>query len=76
MYINISLPGGSGWIIDVDLLGNSSTASGRSAPEDGRDELYSSAVGTSFFLCPLFFTPFFIPSSVSLSYFILAVHMR
>ena len=32
MFINIVPPGDSGWTIGVDLLGNSSTVSGRSDP--------------------------------------------
>ena len=39
MFIKIVLPGGSGWIIGVDYLGNSFTASWRSVPGDGRPEL-------------------------------------
>ena len=54
-------------------LNNLSTVLGRRAtPEDCRHDLYSQAVGTYFFDTCLFKSS----SSVSLSYFILAVPMR
>ena len=73
MFVNIGPTGGSGWIIGVDQLGNSSTVSGRS------DLGGSQAFVTSFFVTALLLsmlTHLFLSSSLSLSYFILAVPMR
>ena len=62
-------------------LGNSSTVSGYRDPEGTVGPSYSLIVETSFFLaCELLFsilTPLFLPSSsVSLSYFIIAIPLH
>ena len=71
-------PGGSGWIIGVWYLGNSATAAGCSDREVTVGASYSfPSVLISFVLALLLsiFTSLFLPSSISLSYFILAVPM-
>ena len=77
-YVDALSPAGSGWIIiRVGSLSNSSTASGSSDPGGTVGPSYSLAVGTYFFILAVFlsrFTLLFAPSSsVSMSYFILAV---
>ena len=79
MFINIVPPGGSGWIIGVDQLGNSSTVSGRNDPGENRPELQFRILGLHFFVPALLLsmlTHLFLSFSLSLFYFILAVPMR
>ena len=71
MFINIVRPVGSGWTIGVDLLGNSSTVSGRSCPE-GRWAGAIVSFGTSYFRAR--FTSFHAHASLIFYYFSVLFH--